>query len=67
MKIKLYNFSYIKRNVALYAKLYLNHIFVQEIDNPVKKVIVDEEELDSIEEIDAILNLVNLPRTMFID
>ena len=53
--------------MALYAKLYLNHIFVQEIDNPVKKVIVDEEELDSIEEIDAILNLVNLPRTMFID
>ena len=67
MKIKLYKFSYIKRNVALYVKLYLNHIFVQEIDNPVKKIVVDEEELDGIEETDTILNLVNLPRTMFID
>ena len=67
MKIKLYKFSYIKRNVALYVKLYLNHIFVQEIDNPVKKVVVDEEELDGIEETDTILNLVNLPRAMFID
>ena len=32
-----------------------------------EKVFIDEEELDGIEEIDGILNLVNLPRTMFID
>ena len=32
-----------------------------------EKSFIDEEELDGIEEIDGILNLVNLPRTMFID
>ena len=32
-----------------------------------EKVFIDEEELDGIEEIDGILNLVNLPRTMLID
>ena len=35
-------------------------------DNPVEKVIIDEEELDGIE-IEDILNLENLPRTMLID
>ena len=32
-----------------------------------EKVFINEEELDGIEEIDGILNLVNLPRTMLID
>ena len=32
-----------------------------------EKVFIGEEELDGIEEIDGILNLVNLPRTMLID
>ena len=35
-----------------------------EVDNPVGKVFIDEEELDGIEEIDGILKLVNLPRTI---
>ena len=35
-------------------------------DNPVEKVIIDEEELDGIE-IEDILNLENLPRTMLIN
>ena len=32
-----------------------------------EKVFIDVEELEGIEEIDGILNLVNLPRTTFID
>ena len=32
-----------------------------------EKVFIDEEELDGIEKIDGILNLENLPRTIFID
>ena len=35
-------------------------------DNPVEKVVIAEEELDGIE-IEDILNLENLPRTMLID
>ena len=43
----------------------VNHIFMKEKDNPVEKVVIDEEELDGIET-DGILNLKNLPRTVFI-
>ena len=42
-----------------------NHVFKEEKNNPVKKVVIDEEELDGIE-IDGVSNLENLPRTMFI-
>ena len=35
-------------------------------DNPVEKVVIDEEEPDVIE-IDGILNLQNPPKTVFID
>ena len=37
-----------------------------ERDNPAEKVVIDEEELDSIE-IHVILSLKNLPRAVFID
>ena len=41
-------------------------IFIfKEKDNPVEKVVEDEEELDGIE-IDGISNLENLPRTVLI-
>ena len=39
---------------------------MKENDKPVEKVVIDEESLDGIE-IDGILNLENLPRTVFID
>ena len=39
---------------------------MKENDNLVEKVVIDEESLDGIE-IDCILNLENLPRTVFID
>ena len=39
---------------------------MEEKDNLVEKVIIDEEELDDVE-IYRILNLKNLPRTVFID
>ena len=39
---------------------------MEEKDNPVEKVVIDKEELDRIEK-DGILNLENLPRTVFID
>ena len=39
----------------------VNHILMKGKDNPVEKVIIDEEELDGIE-IEDILNLENLPR-----
>ena len=39
---------------------------MQEKDNPVEKIVINKEELDSIE-IDGILNLASLPRTVFID
>ena len=42
------------------------HVFKEEKNNPVEKVVIDEEELDGIE-INGILNLENLPRTVFID
>ena len=38
---------------------------MKEKDNPVEKVVENEEELDGIE-IDGISNLENLPRTVFI-
>ena len=44
----------------------VNPIFMEEKVNPVKKVVIDEEELYVIE-IDGILNFENLPRTVFID
>ena len=39
---------------------------MEEKGDPVEKVVIDEEELDGIE-IDGILKLENLPRTVFID
>ena len=44
----------------------VNHVFMEEKDNPAEKVAIDEEDLDNIEK-DSILNLENLPRTVFID
>ena len=41
----------------------VNHVFMEEIDKHVENVVIDEEELNGIE-IDHILNLENLPRTM---
>ena len=40
---------------------------MQQVDNPVEKAFIDEEELYGIEEVDGILNLVNLYKTTFID
>ena len=44
----------------------VNHVFMEEKDKAVEKVVIDEVELDGIE-IDGILSLENLPRTIFID
>ena len=41
----------------------VNHVFMEEKDNLLDKVVIDEEELDNI---DDILNLENLPRKLFI-
>ena len=38
---------------------------MEEKDNPVEKVVIEEEELDGIETYD-IFNLGNLPRTVFV-
>ena len=43
-----------------------NHVFMKEKDNPAEKVVINEEDLDGIE-IDGILNLGNLLRTVFMD
>ena len=43
----------------------VNHVFVEEKDNPVEKVVIDEGELDIIE-IDGILNLDKLPGIVLI-
>ena len=43
----------------------LNHVFMEEKENPVERVVVCEVELDGIE-VDGMLNLENLPRTVFI-
>ena len=43
----------------------VNHVFVEEKDNPEEKVVIDEGELDSIE-IDGILNLDKLPGIVLI-
>ena len=43
-----------------------NHVFIEEDDNPLDKVVTVEEELDGID-IDGIGNLVDLHRLMFID
>ena len=42
-----------------------NHVFMEEKDNLIDKVVIDEEEVDD-KEIDYILNLDNLPRKVFI-
>ena len=39
---------------------------MEEKDNPIEKVVIDEEELEGFELI-GILNLENLPRTVFIN
>ena len=39
---------------------------MEEKDNPAEKVVIDEEELEGFE-LDDILNLENLPRTVFIN
>ena len=44
----------------------VKHVFMEEKDNPVEKLVIDEKELDGIH-IDDILSLENLPRTMVID
>ena len=44
----------------------VKHVFMEEKDNPVEKLVTDEKELDGIH-IDDILSLENLPRTMVID
>ena len=43
----------------------VNHVFMEEKDNPVSKVVIYEEELDGIE-IYGILDLENLPGAVFI-
>ena len=44
----------------------VNHVFMEEKDNPVGKVFIDEDKLNGIE-IDGILNLENVSRKVFID
>ena len=44
----------------------VNHVFIEKKDNPVEKVVIDENVVDGTE-IDSILNLENLPGTVFID
>ena len=43
-----------------------NHVFIEEEDTTSDKVVMVEEKLDDID-LDGIGNLVDLPRTMFID
>ena len=43
-----------------------NHVFMKEKDNLAEKVVINEEDLDGVE-IDGILNLGNLLRTVFMD
>ena len=40
----------------------VNHVFMEEKDSPVEKVVIDEEKLDGID-----INLENLPRIVSID
>ena len=44
----------------------VNYVFIEEKDNPVGKVAMNEEEHDNFE-IDCILNLENLAKTVLID
>ena len=44
----------------------VNHIFMEEREKLVEKIVINEEELDGIET-DDILDSENLPRTVFID
>ena len=46
--------------------LKINHVFIEEGDNPSNKVAIDEEEIDGIA-INGIGNLVDLPRLMLIN
>ena len=46
--------------------LKINHVFIEEEDNPSNKVAIDEEEIDGIA-INGIGNLVDLPRLMLIN
>ena len=43
----------------------VNHVFMEEKDNPVEKVVINGKNLDGIE-IDGILNFESLPRTLFL-
>ena len=52
-----------KRSSSIFKE---NHVSIEEEDNPSDKVVIVEEELDSAD-IDAIENLLDLPRLMFID
>ena len=47
---------------SLYVKFYVITFWCKKQTTLQKKVFIDEEELDSIEEIDGILNLENLPK-----
>ena len=44
----------------------VNHVFIWEKENPSEKIVINEEDLDGIE-IQGILSLENLLRTVFID
>ena len=43
----------------------VNRVFMEEKDNPVGKVVIDEDKIDDFE--DGILNLENLSKAVFID
>ena len=65
-----YFYSYKKGNTEPYIRRFIfifkvSHVFMEQRDNPVEKVVIDEEELDGIE-IDNILNSENLPRAVCI-
>ena len=45
---------------------HVNHIFIEEEDNPSKKVVTIGEKLDGID-IDGVGNLMDLPSSLFID
>ena len=63
LNVRRYWFSWYWVSIFIFK---INHVFMEGKDNPVEKVVIDEEEPDVIE-IDGILNLQNPPKTVFID
>ena len=58
-----YTFAKIDFSISIFKA---NHVFMEEAEKPVEKLVVGEEELDGIET-DSILNWKNLLRAVLID